>query len=141
MIKEKWSQKKKDFQIDTLVHDYTVFNGRVNMFLLSESMLIITYVTSLNLEPFFKTTSILINLLGITITSLYIIVLGRNTDNIQNQKKELMKYHILFKEFYEKRIAVTHRVRSSNIFLGKFLPIAFFFFWFILLFIVVLYIL
>lgn len=117
-----------EFREKILYGDYDVFNRRVNMFLLSESMLLISYVTSLNIGN--QSSGFMINSLGISISILYSYVLWRQANNIEINKKFLVKVHCYFRKMSAER----SRGIPSNIVLGIILPLILLLIWVLLFF-------
>ncbi len=120
------------FRRKIMIVEYEFFDRRVNMSLLSESMLIISYVSSLNLWKDFQGLVILINALGFSITFLYAHVLIRQALIVENHRKFLIKNDSTFKKYKTERT----RGISSNYILGFFLPIVLLITWILLFFFV-----
>jgi hypothetical protein len=125
-------KKERDFVkllSDQLHLDDKYFTSRVNLFFLAESLLLITYVTSLTIEASNKIISFIIGFFGIFITYLYMIVLWRHTINIHNIKDELENLYPNYKKM--KRCIMIPG--GANMIFGRVLPGTFFIFWIILL--------
>ena len=113
-------------------HEDRLFSNRVNLFLVAESMLFVSYVTALSIGNLNKCVSVIIGGLGITITILFGIVNINASGNLDKLKEKLADEDAVYKKLRNER--KERLFPSANIFLGWLLIIAFFIAWFSLLF-------
>ena len=99
--KERNDLKKHGF--DLLFHEDKLFTTRVNLLLVAESLLFISYVTSLNME-LNKCISVVISGLGITITIFFGFVNIRASENLEKLKEEIEKIFTFYQKIRKKRV-------------------------------------
>lgn len=109
-------------------HEDELFSNRVNLFLVAESMLFISYVTSLNILALNKCISIVIGILGITVTVLCGFVNIRASTALNKLKDRLEETDNVYESLRKE-----HGQVSVNVVLGWLLTIAFFVVWISLL--------
>lgn len=131
MIKseEKWLD-------DLLYREDTLYSSRINFFILSQSMLLFSYVTSIALENnvnnFF---AILISILALFVTGFFIMIFHRTVDYIHHLRRELKIISPRYKKIWEgRRNKEGCKILGTNILIGEGISICFLTIWIFLLF-------
>lgn len=87
----------------------------LNMFFIAESMLILAYITSLNVESAVFIRALL-NMAGMGVTAIFLVHFIFNSKNLRELEKKVKKEYKSFST-------------SFNIFMGSFIPLIFFLVW------------
>ena len=132
--KKKLEEEKKNWNWRNLIFNELkredgLFTSRVNLFLVAESLLFLSYIASLDVEKCDKCVSGIIVFLGLLITIFYLIILPRHTVNIDRLKTELEKKDSLYKKMKHEIMIPGY----ANTTLGMALPITFLAGWIALL--------
>jgi len=124
------SKEYGKFIMDFIYHEDRIFTSRVNLFLIAESLLILSYVTILcnNLREF----SYLLGLTGIIITSFYFKVLSGNYKILEKLKKVALDEEKDYCPHYRKMKRDIYFRHRSNLILGISIPGVFLTLWIIL---------
>ena len=111
------------FLMEFALHEDKIFTNRVNLFLVTESLLFVAYISLLNKFDS-KIIMIIMSVTSIIITLVYIIVLFKNVEILDILKDETQKFHPNYKEL--KKLYPRHH---TNYILGKIFPMIFLIVW------------
>ena len=128
----KKEKEKEDNNFLKFVYNYLrdedkLFTSRVNLFIVSQSLLFISYFTYLTIEDSNKYIGLVIISLGMVVAFLYLFIFSRHRANFDLLKKQLEHYR------YYKNIRNITIEGYANPVLGWCLPIAFLIVWWIIL--------
>jgi len=121
---------------DLLYREDNLYSSRINFLLLSQSMLLLSYITSIyalnNVENFF---AILISILALFVTGFFTMIFHRTVDYIHYLKGNLEEKSPRYKEIWGKRRNNEgKKILGVNILVGEGISICFFTVWIFLLF-------
>ena len=123
---------EKDFKkncFKMLYHEDKLFTTRVNLLLVAESLLFLSYVTTICCEQNIKNCiSVTIGITGLIMTILIGFVNIRASSNLEELKKLIDKTYPFYKKIRKKRV-----FGSANIVLGWIITILFILTWVVLL--------
>lgn len=104
-----------------LLHENELFTNRINLFLLAESLLFLSYVTTLVNIQINNCISVLINILGIAITILFGYVIVRHANNLESLKTTIDEYFPFHKKIRGRRTGIPTNIVLSWILIFVFL--------------------
>lgn len=121
---------------DLLSREDTLYSSRINFFILSQTMLLFSYVTSIalknNVNNFF---AIYISILALLVTGFFTMIFHRTVDYIHYLRRELNDKSPRYKNIWEKRRNKEgQKIIGVNILIGEGISICFFTVWVFLLF-------
>ena len=114
------------FLLEFVLHEDKIFTSRINLFLVTESLLFVAYIGLLS-HIELKIILIIMSFSSVFITLMYIIVFYYNVEILNRLKEETQEYYPYYKElktFYPRH--------NTNFLLGRILPIAIFIVWILL---------
>ena len=130
--------KSEETWLDNLLYrEDTLYSSRINFFILSQTMLLFSYVTSIALENnvnnFF---AIYISILALIITSYFTMIFHRTVDYIHYLRRKLIALpSSRYRNIWEKRRNKEgQKLAGVNILIGEGISICFFTVWVFLLF-------
>lgn len=113
--------------LDELRKDEELFTSRLNLFLVAESLLFLSYATFMNIGGIDEKIMGLTGVLAILITFIYLVVINRTVIYINELKRRLMKIYPNYDTFRTDRICAGNVNNCLRC-----LPLIFFVAWIIL---------
>jgi Ca2+/Na+ antiporter len=117
-------ERNCDRRLSRLHQEDNLFTSRINLFLVAESMMLISYITSLNLGILNKWISIMLSCLAILISCVFLLILYNHSIHIRQLRVSLEDMYPEYKEERDKKPIV-----YANVFLGIILPLIFCIVW------------
>lgn len=129
-------KSKEAWLDDLLCREDTLYSSRINFFILSQTMLLFSYATSIALENtvnnFF---AIYISILALIVTIYFTMIFHRTVDYIQYLRGRLKEVSPKYKNILdERRNKEGRELAGVNILIGECISICFFTVWVFLLF-------
>ena len=114
-------------QTDRLHQENQIFSSRLNLLLIGESMLLVSYVSTLNLDATIKSwMPFTLSILGSVITFVFWIIIWDHSNYIRKLAKKLKE------DFPDVGILKENPVSAITIFLSIMIPLIFILIWIIL---------
>ena len=126
---ERRLEREYDRKLNKIHQEDNLFTSRINLFLVAESMLLISYVTSLNFSKDNDLIGLLLIILAIALTLVFWNILNKNVDYIKQLRTNLEDAYPSYKEERDKK-----PITYANDLLGFVLPFVFLIVWIILIF-------
>ena len=129
-------KSEEEWLDDLLYREDVLYSNRINFFILAQTMLLFSYITSIyalrDIGNFF---AILIGILALFVTGFFIMIFHRTVDYIRYLRRQLEWASSSYKRIWRgKKNKAGEKITGTNILVGEGIAICFFTVWLFLLF-------